>query len=217
MGANKHSLLKNCIYNENGAIVEIGSGFSSTPELQSIAYEKKLSFFCVDVLPYRHEICDYSNYYQMSGEDFFRDIFPTFNKKIVAAYLDNFDWTWDPIKMMQEKETHPAYNQYVEYANNGVFLSNVNSAIAHLKQTEAIEKYCVSGTLLLYDDTWFNLNDEVFLGKGCAGIYYLLSRGWELYEPLTQKQIFTDMRENVYNQYTRFLNKEISHILLRNP
>jgi hypothetical protein len=215
MGANKHGLLENCIYHENGAIVEIGSGGSSTATLQAIAYEKNLSFFCVDVIPYRHEVCDYSNYYQMTGEDFFRDIFPSFNKKIVAAYLDNFDWTWDPIKMMQEKEIHPAYNQYVEYANNGVFLSNVNSAIAHLKQTEAVEKYCVSGTLLLYDDTWFNLNDEVFSGKGCAGIYYLLSRGWELCDPLTQEQIFTDMRENIYNHYTRFLNKEISHILLR--
>lgn len=215
MGANKQELLRECLHHPAGALVEIGSGFSSTPILESIAFEKNISFFCIDVIPFREGLCKRENYFQMTGENFFINVFPKFDKKVVAAYLDNFDWTWDPIKMMQEKENHIAYSQYLEYANAGIFLSNVNSSIAHLKQTEAIEQYCEPGALMLYDDTWFNLNDEAFLGKGGASTYYLLSRGWELVEPVSQEHIFSDCREHIYNHYTRFLNKEISYILLR--
>lgn len=209
MGANKHTLLENVINHPEGCIVEFGCGSNSTPFLQNVCDEKHISFFGADLLEYNDSLCRKENYFQMSGEKFMQEVFPIVNKVIVGAYLDNFDWTWEPLNV---KNNVDALQQYNEYKSRGTYLSNYESSLTHLRQVKEIVKYCIPGSLIVFDDTWININNETFAGKGNAAIYYLLTEGWRLVEPFTHEQINTDCREEI-KHYVH--NNMCMHFMLR--
>ena len=194
MGANAHGKIIEYVkqLNKNTSFVEIGMAHdphpdSSTCELFRIANEHGINMYSIDTNEYlldaiieRSPEVFYNPNYNViigDGEDFLKN-YP--GKPISFAYLDNFDWMYNPQLYWEEQEPEWQHQQYLDYQAKGVELNNINSALAHLKQTMLIEALTDEKAVILYDDTWFSDISDNYVGKGCASIYYLLAKGWEV-------------------------------------
>ena len=199
MGAQKHGLLEWSPKVKHSCIIEIGEGKGdgSSEFLEVMCDRWGIPFFSVDVRTKPQSNIRMANFYSMTGEEFLTDVFPKKDLLVAGAYLDNFDWCWNP----QHMETLPVDDwqsvQSREYVSRGVYLNNVNSSLTHLRQTMLLEPFMVEKGLILFDDTWFNANDETFGGKGGAAIYHLLEKGWHLDEPYAHHLIFNNWRNDV--------------------
>jgi hypothetical protein len=97
-------------------------------------------------------------------------------KPINIAYLDNFDWTWEPQQMQ------PWLIEQIEYyrINHGIDMDNVASQTAHLLQTIRIEQLATDNSLIVFDDTWYYREWAIYNGKGGSAVHYLLGKGYEV-------------------------------------
>ena len=198
MGAKKYDLLEQIPTVENGCILEIGEGAGegSSEYLQNLAYSRGMKFISVDIHPTPKSNIDPSNYYSMTGEKFLEEIFPSLGLNIAGAYLDNFDWAWCTHGEYQTQEWVKQQNNW--YAERKISFNNLNSSLAHLRQTILLQKYCVDGTLVLFDDTWVDTEKDVLCGKGNAAIYYMLGTNkWELVDPLPNSVLDSITRINI--------------------
>jgi len=184
MGAEAHGMIRNYIPQFKGdCIIEIGCGESSR-ELFDIAKQGNQKFIGVD--PSRRHIKtwyddpDFIYIDDMYGQDYLKEVFPSTGLKISAAYLDNFDWTWEPKLYREKQEPEWIHQQIMEYKAAGVEMNNVNSSVVHLQQVIEIEKYAADDCVVLFDDTWFDYHHDCFIGKGAGGVYYLLAKGWDI-------------------------------------
>ena len=184
MGARAFKLVTKYLDQLEGAIVEIGSerGEGSTSFFAGLMYsQSKFNFYTVDVNKKQFdEVDEYTELlpnvhaYHMKGVDFLRDIFPTLNKKICYAYLDNFDWCWSlddgqPIEPRLQKEMDL-------YRSHGQELTHQNSQLAHLEQTQLLLPYVSDRCLIQFDDTW--MHNWQFSGKGGLAVPWLIEQGW---------------------------------------
>jgi hypothetical protein len=173
---------------DSGIWVEIGvdRGEGSTKFFADLAKDHATRFYAVDydqeqidaLIQRFVELPDHVKAVQSSGEDFldnFRNLEP--DARVSLVYLDNFDWdywvnrkakAWLPL----QKE------RYLQ--KMGVEMTNLNSQQAHLKQAIRLMPYMSNNSIIVCDDTWFEPDEGVFLGKCSAAIPYLLSCGYEI-------------------------------------
>ncbi len=197
MGAQAHGVLGRYrrYFKPGNALVEIGCGSDSTPALYEIARETGQTFYACD--PKHPEVADLGQgrddfvYVDRKGEDFLAHDFEATGQRISAAYLDNFDWMWNPARFRNENKPKFLVEMVAEYGQAGEELCNVNSSIAHLEQSILVDRYAADPCAILFDDTWFEYAHEVYLGKGSAAVIYLLSRGWRVADELDMHGLAT--------------------------
>ena len=195
MGAGSHLCIEDYLSkNFYGTVfVEVGSDQpprrqGSTEGLYNIAHDFDMNFFTIDSSQENHDkmreilpdLCCKSDFNIVTGkgEEELLNIVPRYGL-IGAAYLDNFDWIYNPVLLKEKKEPPEQYQQYLYYKKNGIELNNRNSSIAHLKQTIIVEKYSAPTCIVMYDDTWYDKYSDIFLGKGSSSVIYLLAKGWK--------------------------------------
>lgn len=169
-----------------GAVVEIGADSpifqeGSTPFFAHFCREQKLPFYSIDfdVQAYnRIKEVEGVRAFNMKGEDFLRNEFPTFGQKIAFAYLDNYDWIYDRHHSSPPVWMDRMRNGYEKY---GYDLNNEKSQESHLLQAIEVERLKADVCVVIFDDTWQE-EDGTFNGKGGAALPYLLSHGFELLE-----------------------------------
>jgi hypothetical protein len=185
MGARRYTVLKILPLPDvksDLCIVEIGSerGEGSTTFLADMAAKLGISFYTVDFDPVRAEeaskICkQFDNpeiaAFHMTGEDFLTNVFPTFGKKIFFLYLDNFDFIYDHIIGLCDKDIS-------RYAELGAVLNNENSKDVHLRQTELALPFTYTGSFILCDDTF--KRGHQWDGKCAYAVPFLLSKKWKI-------------------------------------
>ena len=175
MGARAYTILERYIERlTNGVAVEIGTERQegSTTFLASLCEAHGLQFFSVDVDPGEHELARRrlgERAVCAKGEDFL----PTLDTNVCFAYLDNFDWMWEP-------HAEAEYENYIaRYKTFGLEMNNLNSQRSHLAQAVAVCGKRAAHCLIIIDDTWRRA-DGTFDGKGGAAVPYLLNTGFEL-------------------------------------
>jgi len=204
MGANAHGKIGEYTSQlEKGtAFVEIGCGDASTPILIDICKKAELIFYSIDINNTRVSE-DYNIIYEY-GEQFLKDFHKwTYPKKyeISAAYLDNFDWFYNPVLYYEKQLDEDDHARFLEYQKEGLVLSNINSQITHLTQTILVEELSADKCVILYDDTYYVSDQDTYSGKGGPSIIYLLSKGWEIL-PFTH----TDLK---YPEFAVMMGKNI--------
>jgi len=183
------------VFEPDGALVEIGCGDDSTPVLYDIAHASGQTFYACD--PTRPDLArlgegrDDFVFVDQPGEAFLAKDFARTGRKISAAYLDNFDWMWNPARFRAENKPPFLARMADDYAKAGLELNNVNSAVAHLNQSIWIDHHAADRCAILFDDTWFEYAHEVYLGKGSAAVVYLISRGWRVAKELDMHGLAT--------------------------
>ena len=166
-----------------GCLVEIGAdrGEGSTQHMAELARQYNRQFYSVD---FDEDIAtnartsvmhlDNAHVFYDTGEHFMTQMFPQINKKICAAYLDNFDWQY---KDGNEKMHQRQIREYKD--NHNTEMTNLNSQLVHFQQTIEIVKHSADKCLVVFDDTWQN-PDQTFNGKGGSAIQYLLLNGFKV-------------------------------------
>ena len=171
-----------------GVWIEIGvdRGEGSTKFFADLAKDRATRFYAVDYdqdqidgLKQRFiNMPDHVRAIQAKGEDFldnFRNLEPT--AQVSLVYLDNFDW--DYWVNRKAKPFVPAQKErYLQ--KMGTEMTNLNSQQAHLKQAIRLMPLMCNNSIIVCDDTWYEPNEGVFIGKCSAAIPYLLSEGYRL-------------------------------------
>jgi hypothetical protein len=183
MGARSHHYILQHLDTLEGSIVEIGCGRG----------EGSTDFYAglvVGVKKFRHHAVDFdlepytvaqayadqvanSFAYMMTGEEFLQSVFPALNEKVCYAYLDNFDFNYDP-----DNEQWWIGEQRKQYAKYGINLNNENSKLAHLTQTKLLLPFCADKCIIHLDDTFYN--GYTWNGKGGTAVPFLLEHNWNI-------------------------------------
>lgn len=182
MGAKAYSLLAaiNPHLRRGSTILEIGSdrGEGSTLWFSNFAKEAGLIFVTVDfdagVYDNARQIVG-SAAHLMSGEEFLDST--DLSSPICFAYLDNFDWIWE-----HRRDAEGMLNLIRHYASRNLVLNNLNSQLAHLRQSMKLLPKLDHASAILFDDTWRRW-DGTYDGKGGAAVPYLLSHGFQGLSP----------------------------------
>lgn len=182
MGAKAYALLatNNFHLKSGSTILEIGSerGEGSTLWLFNFAKEAGLNFVTVDLdegsYNNAREIVG-SSAFLMSGEDFLDGT--NLLSPVSFAYLDNFDWIWE-----QWKDAEWILNAVRHYASRNLVLNNLNSQLAHLRQSMKLLPKLDDTCAILFDDTWQRW-DDTYDGKGGAAVPFLLAHGFQDISP----------------------------------
>ena len=166
----------------NCCALEIGSerGEGSTFFLHQFFARRGVPFYSVDfeksAYQQAHAICS-GGAYLMSGEEFLAEVFPSFGRRVIFAYLDNFDWIY---KSWGKKTADKIISrQAPSYRRQGMTLSNQNSMKAHLAQSKLLCHHASPECIVLCDDTW-PLPDSGYSGKGGLAVPYLLGEGFRV-------------------------------------
>ena len=162
----------------DGTIVEIGSSRpgddQSSQYLHNLANTLGVDFITCDIDQEQIKVLQEANINAVcsQGEVFLNN----YIKPINIAYLDNFDWTWEPQQMQ------PWLIEQIEYyrINHGIDMDNVASQTAHLLQTIRIEQLATDNSLIVFDDTWYYREWAIYNGKGGSAVHYLLGKGYEV-------------------------------------
>ena len=183
MGARSHYYILNHLDSLEGSIVEIGCGRGegSTDFYAGLVVGcKKFIHHAVDfdneayaVAKNYADLIENSYAYMMTGEEFLHSVFPGLNEKICYAYLDNFDYNYDP--------NNPPWwvqEQIKRYASYGIEMTNENSEQAHLEQAQLIVKYAAPKCIIHIDDT-FQKGDR-WVGKGATAVPWLIDNNWKI-------------------------------------
>lgn len=171
--------------NPETTFIEVGSTnppspFGSTCFFRRLCEGHNFKFYSLDYNETNHkELLDIDPYLEghlvtSFAEDYLENYNTESNGKISFAYLDGFDWVYD-LNNMEE-------DQVQSYKDLGLELNNTNSQVSHLQQTMLIEKHSDDKCIILFDDTWLCPQQDIYIGKGGASIYWLLSKGWEIIE-----------------------------------
>lgn len=94
-------------------------------------------------------------------------------KKICYAYLDNFDYNYNP-----DDPPWWVQQQIKQYASYGIEMTNENSEQAHLKQTQLIVSHAADRCIIHIDDT-FQKGDQ-WVGKGATAVPWLIDNNWKI-------------------------------------
>ena len=161
---------------ETGYLVEVGTtreklpGQGSTVALAALAAELGLPFITIDVDPAnteqaRADLAPYPGAEAVTarGEDFLR----SFDKPVVAAYLDAFDI---------QHGKHSAYRIDRYRLLLGTEITNEGASAMHLACAEALVPRMVPGGLIVIDDTW--VDRDGYAGKGGTAVPALLRKGF---------------------------------------
>lgn len=169
-----------------GDFLEIGSerGDNSTPFFGSLAKEYNKKLYSVDVDKEIIDRCRREYFIEMklpihfaqnTGERFLE---LHNHLKFSVVLLDNFDWTWRPNVEKPDKVT---VEQTEKYKNTyGTELNNLNSQTAHLIQAIKLTNMLTDSAIIICDDTYLEINTNVYVGKCGAAIPYLLSLGFKI-------------------------------------
>jgi len=171
-----------------GVWIEIGvdRGEGSTKFFADLAKIHATRFYAVDYdqdqidgLNQRFvNMPDHVRAIQAKGEDFldnFRNLEPT--AQVSLVYLDNFDW--DYWVNRKAKPFLPAQKEsYLQ--KMGTEMTNLNSQQAHLKQAIRLIPLMSNNSIIICDDTWYEPDEGVFIGKCSAAIPFLLSEGYQV-------------------------------------
>jgi hypothetical protein len=183
MGARSHHYILQHLNELEGSIVEIGCGRG----------EGSTDFYAglvVGITKFKHHAVDFdiqpytvakayadqipnSSAHMMTGEHFLESVFPLLNEKICYAYLDNFDFNYDPDN--EQPWINEQVNRYAEY---GISMNNENSKLAHLTQTKLLLPHCAKKCIIHLDDTFYNGYN--WNGKGGTAVPFLLEQNWKL-------------------------------------
>ena len=106
----------------------------------------------------------------MTGEEFLRT---QLTEKICYAYLDNFDYIYDPNNLPWWVE-----GQIKRYQQLGVEMNNTNSQHAHLLQAKMCVANAQDRCVIQLDDTFKHGN--TWSGKGGTAVPYLVDQGWKI-------------------------------------
>jgi len=160
-----------------GSIIEIGSSRpgddNSSVFLYDLAQQLNVEFITCDI------DSTYVNAISAKGvpavcakgEDFLN----SYAKPISITYLDNYDWNWKPTTMEGWQIDQIEY--YRKHFN--ISLNNVDCQIAHLVQAMRIEQLASEKSLIVFDDTWWYREFDIYLGKGGAAVPYLKAKGYQ--------------------------------------
>ena len=130
--------------------------------------------FSRDIYERAREIVD-SRAFHMTGEDFL-DL-RSLPSLVSFAYLDNFDWIWEAHQNEQW-----ILDQIQDYAKKNVVMNNLNSQLAHLRQSMKLLPNFEDRCAVLFDDTWRRW-DGCYDGKGGAAVPFLLTHGFKDISP----------------------------------
>ena len=172
---------------DNGDWLEIGldRGEGSTLDIMSGANAKGVNFVGVDAnsdtverVQSKHLPVKTVSFIHSTGEDYLLKCVKT-DKQFSFVYLDNYDWNYwlDPNKQATQTLTQ----QQKEYVSMfDVPMNNVNSQISHLKQAQYLTMCLTANATVVCDDTWFEPNEGIYIGKCGAAIPHLLSIGFKV-------------------------------------
>ena len=181
MGAQAYRIIEDYVEFLYGSVVEIGSdrGEGSTLFLSKFCKENNLKFYSVDFEKEAYETAcstPFTITCNCTGEEFLKEF--NDDKKICFTYLDNFDYIYDVLyKSPQGRQL--IEKQKKVYKDYNVDLNNENSQLAHLIQSQHIEKLSTETSFILFDDTWMN-KDGFFEGKGGTAIPFLINKGYTI-------------------------------------
>lgn len=179
MGARDHHFILKYLDQLEGAIVEIGAGRGegSTDFFAGLVVgQSQFTHYSVDFDPEAFVVMkQYSeripncHAYCMTGEQFLRD---HLKEKICYAYLDNFDYIYDPNDMPWWVK-----GQIERYKELGTEMNNENSQQAHLLQATLCNMMARDRCVIQLDDTW--KRGDTWTGKGGTAVPYLIDQGWK--------------------------------------
>ena len=180
MGARAHQFILKYIDQLEGAIVEIGAGRGegSTDFFAGLVVGcTQFTHYSVDfdseaysVMKQYSDRIDNCHAYCLTGEEFLRN---RLDEKICYAYLDNFDYIYDPDNLPWWVE-----GQIKRYQELGVVMNNTNSQHAHLLQAQLCVKKAQDHCVIQLDDTFKRGN--TWTGKGGTAVPYLVDQGWKI-------------------------------------
>lgn len=116
--------------------------------------------------------------YCMSGEQFCLEVLPEINRPVSMAYLDNFDWDWNPPK----NDPFIKDQQDLYKRKYGIEMNNVASQAAHVMQTMYLLPYLADECVIGFDDTFYMPHLGHYTGKGASAVPLLLSLGFQIVE-----------------------------------
>lgn len=161
-----------------GHILEIGMdrGEGSTKHFIQLAKQRGVRYVGVDMdtaqtRKYKDH-AEHCEVHQQSGESYLDKTQHSFS----IVYLDNFDWNY-----WKDEKSGPIPNQnkrYEEFMQTK--LTNVNSQQSHLLQAIKLQSHLTPNATIMCDDTWWEENYMVWMGKCSAAIPYLLSCGFRV-------------------------------------
>ena len=165
---------------DNGDVLEIGMdrGEGSTSHMISLASGRNVTCVCVDM-----DIAQIEKYksstrghntnvemHHMSGEQYL----DSSNRQFSIVYLDNFDWNyWKNENSGPIRAQNKRYEEFMQ-----IKLTNVNSQKSHLLQAIKLEKLLTPNATIMCDDTWYDKDNMIYIGKCSAAIPFLLSIGF---------------------------------------
>ena len=164
-------------------VLEIGTARqgddNSTVYLEELAKSHLCKFVTVDVDTDNLENARRLdiNVYHGKGEDFCRQELPYYNK-IAMAYLDNFDWDWNPPK----EEPFIKEQQALYRSKYDMDMNNVASQSAHVMQTMMMIPHLAEHCVIGFDDTFYMPHLGHYTGKGAAAVPLLLGLGFKIVE-----------------------------------
>ena len=183
MGARSHHYILDHLDQLQGSIVEIGCGRGegSTDFYAGLVVGvNRLQHHAVDfdVEPYTvakayADKIPNSHAYMMTGEHFLEYVFPSLNQKVCYAYLDNFDFNYNPAD-----EQWWVVEQKKRYSEYGFTMNNENCKMAHLTQTKLLLGHCANKCIIHLDDTFYNGYN--WDGKGGTAVPFLLEHNWKV-------------------------------------
>lgn len=157
---------------DNGDILEIGMdrGENSTSHLINLAGKLDVKYVGVDVCKTQTNKYLDQETHNMTGEEYLAQVI---DRKFSIVYLDNFDWDYWPngnwMAQQQKEQYKTEFN--LEY-------SNINSQIAHLQQSILLQNVLTDNATIICDDTWWDEQNMVYLGKCSSAVPYLISKGF---------------------------------------
>lgn len=177
MGCKPYRLLENKFLDitcsDKHIVLEIGSerGEGSSEWLYNWASQRGMEFHSVDVIAQSIVNNPKINFHTTNaGSDWCRDVLPKLDKKIKVLYLDNFDWIAND---WVDDLPQWLINQIEQYARRGVVMNNENSQIEHLLQAQYCLPYMDKESIVIVDDTYYNISTDEWDGK-CAKVMPLL-------------------------------------------
>ena len=186
MGMQPYRLLENNFLNlkcsANHIVLEIGSerGSGSSEWLYNWAKLRNMDFHSVDVTNWAINTIKNPKinfHVAQSGSEWCKNMLPLLNKKIKILYLDNFDWICEEWKLNPPDWVSA---QISGYASRGVVMNNENSQNEHLLQTQYCLPYMDEESIVIVDDTYYDLATNTWSGK-CAKVMPLLeNNGYKL-------------------------------------
>ena len=171
------------VLTQGSLVLEIGTARqgddNSTIFLNQLALDNVCKFVTVDV-DNEHLAASRQagiEAYNSTGEEFCRKSLPFFNP-IAMAYLDNFDWDWNPPKA----ESFIKEQQELYRTKYHMEMNNVASQRAHVLQTMLMIPHLAEHCVVGYDDTFYMPHLGHYTGKGAAAVPLLLGLGFEIVE-----------------------------------